>query len=236
MNDNENDNKAVENDRTHSSRAYRTIYPWARVKLQLDARILAPRLRVEGTIEVPRRGGVLLTPNHISDIDPAYVGLFAPRPLWFMAKSELWEFGGIRRFLGPMISWMQAFPVDPDSADREALRRAEKLLEARQALVVFPEGRIAHQETIPLQPGAVMLALRAKVPIVPVGLAGMQHIIPYGSLIPRPTLRPVAIVFAPPINFDDLREMPRRAAREAAAARLLDAMNAARRRAEELIK
>ena len=235
MNDNGKD-KDVQAERTHSSRLYRTIYPWARVKLQLGCRILAPRLRVEGTIHVPRRGGVLLTPNHISDIDPAYVGLFAPRPLWFMAKSELWEFGGIRRALGPMISFMQAFPVDPDSADREALRRAEKLLEARQALVVFPEGRIAHQETIPLQPGAVMLALRAKVPIVPVGLAGLQHIIPYGSLIPRPTLRPVAVVFAPPIFFDDLSEMPRRAAREAAAARLADAMNAARRRAETLVE
>jgi len=221
-------------DRTSSSRAFRTLYPWVRVKLQLTLRVFAPRLRVEGTIHVPRRGGVLITPNHISDIDPAFVGLFAPRPLWFMAKSELWEFSGIRRFLGPMIGWMQAFPVDPDSADREALRRAESLLEARQALVVFPEGRIAHEETIPFQPGAAMLALRAGVPIVPVGLAGMQHVIPYGSLLPRPTLKPVALVFAPPLRFDDLAEMPRRAAREAATARLAEAMNHARRRAEQL--
>ncbi|HEX8550938.1 MAG TPA: lysophospholipid acyltransferase family protein [Abditibacteriaceae bacterium] len=218
------------------SRSYRLAYPWAKVKLQAFIRCLAPRLRVEGTIHVPRRGGVLLTPNHISDADPPFVGLCAPRPLWFMAKRGLWHQQGVMKYLGPVISWMQAFPVDPDSADREALRYAEDLLEAKQALVIFPEGRIAHNETIPLQPGAVMLALRAKVPVVPVGIAGTQYVIPYGHLLPRPTLMPVAVVYGAPVRFDDLIKLPRRAAREAAAERLEKAMTTVRARAEELAR
>lgn len=210
-------------------------YPWAVTALRGVLRLLAPNLRVEGAINVPRRGGVVLAPNHIADADPPFVGLCAPRPLWFMAKSALWEMEGPMRHMGPLISWMQAFPVDPDSADREALRRAEDLLRARQGLVVFPEGRIRQQgETLPLQPGVVMLALRAEVPILPVGLWGTQHIVPYGSLIPRPTLAPVAVVFAPPLSFADLKEMPRRAAREAAVERLQNAFDAVTARARRL--
>lgn len=217
-----------------SSLSYRLAYPWVKVALQGAVRLLAPQLRIEGTIHVPRRGGVILAPNHIADADPPFVGLFAPRPLWFMAKSELWEQQGVLKHMGPMISWMQAFPVDPNSADREALRRAEDLLRARQALVVFPEGRIAHNEKLPLQPGVVMLAMKTGVPIVPVGIWGTQHVVPYGQIMPRPTASPVAVVFAPVIRFDDLSDMPRRAAREAGTGRLQAAFEAATARARVL--
>jgi 1-acyl-sn-glycerol-3-phosphate acyltransferase len=227
-------NSPISGPYSQSSLSYRLAYPWATVALRGVLRALAPRWRVEGAANVPRRGGVILAPNHISDADPPFVGQSAPRPLWFMAKSELWEFEGARKYMGPMISWMQAFPVDPDSADREALRRAEDLLRARQALVVFPEGRIAHEEKLPLQPGVVMLALRSGVPIVPVGIWGTQGVVPYGSIWPRPTLLPVAVVFAPAIHFDDLAHLPRRAAREAATARLQIALEAATQRAKGL--
>ena len=218
-----------------SSYSYRLAYPWVVPALRGVIRLLAPRLRVEGTIHVPRRGGVILAPNHIADADPPFVGLCAPRPLWFMAKSGLWEMEGAMRHMGPLISWMQSFPVDPDSADREALRRAEDLLRAKQALVVFPEGRIRQEgKTLELQAGVIMLALRAEVPILPVGIWGTQNIVPYGSLIPRPSLAPVAVVFGRPLHFDDLKSLPRRAARETAVARLHDAFNAASQRAKAL--
>src|SRR5687767_7839969 len=148
-------NTAGQTTHSLSSHSYRLVYPWAKLALQGVLRLLAPRLRIEGTINVPRRGGVILAPNHIADADPPFVGLCAPRPLWFMAKSALWDQEGALAHLGPMISWMQAFAVDPDSADRDALRRAEELLSARQALVIFPEGRIANNEKLPLQPGVV---------------------------------------------------------------------------------
>jgi len=219
---------------SQSSHCYRLAYPWAKVALQGLIRALAPQLRIEGTVNVPRRGGVILAPNHIADADPPFVGLSAPRPLWFMAKSELWEMQGFMQNLGPMISWMQSFPVDQSCADREALRRAEELLHARQALVVFPEGRIAHKEVLPLQPGVIMLAMRTGVPIVPVGIWGTQHVIPYGQIMPRPTLAPVAVVYGRAIYFDDLKDLPRRAARRGATERLQTAFNEATQRARIL--
>jgi 1-acyl-sn-glycerol-3-phosphate acyltransferase len=206
------------------SELYRYIYPWARWKMASLARVLAPRLQVTGTIHIPRRGGVILAPNHISDADPLYVGLMAPRPLWFMAKSELFEMG----LLGPIMRFLQAFPVQPDAADRSSLKRAEELLKARQAVTIFPEGRIIQKgENSEILQGAIMVALRAGVPVIPVGLAGFEHIVPYGSVIPRPTLAPVHIHYGKPLHFDGLVDLPRREARRIATLRLQEGMQQA---------
>lgn len=219
---------------TRSTRAYRLVYPWMRTLLSFLWRLLAPRLRMTGTLNVPRRGGVLLCPNHISDLDPTIVQNASPRlasrSLWFMAKRELF---GIKLpiigDLGPKIRFLQTFPVDPNEPDREALRYAEDLLKAGQPLVVFPEGYCSSNgELNEIQPGAVMLALRAKVPIVPVGLWGTQSVMPYGSLVMRPTLNRVRVHFGKPLRFDDLKDKPKREAREIATQRLTDAMKQAR--------
>jgi 1-acyl-sn-glycerol-3-phosphate acyltransferase len=204
-----------------SSDTYRAVYPWARVLLRVVMRILAPRLRITGRHHVPRRGPVILTPNHISDSDPPFVLNGAPRPLWFMAKRKLFEMGA----LGPAIRFCQAFPVDPGEADRAALRFTEELLRNGQAVVVFPEGRIAHDGVLQdISAGPVLLALRAGVPIVPVGLWGTQHVVPYGTVIPRPTIARVRVHYGKPLRFDDIRDLPRRQQREVAATRLDDAL------------
>ena len=219
---------------TRSTRAYRLVYPWMRALLSFLWRVLALRLRMTGTFNVPRRGGVLLCPNHISDLDPTLVQNASPRlasrSLWFMAKRELFDMKlPIIGDLGPKIRFMQTFPVDPNEPDREALRHAEDLLKAGQPLVVFPEGYCSSNgELNEIQPGAVMLALRAMVPIVPVGLWGTQSVMPYGSLVMRPTLNRVRVHFGKPIRFDDLKDKPKREAREIATQRLTDAMKQAR--------
>jgi len=207
------------------TRVYRIAYPWMRVGFRGLARILAPRLDISGSVNVPRRGAVLLTPNHISDADPPLVSLAAPRPLFFMAKREIF---GIKN-LGPLIRFFGAFPVDPHGSDRAALRYAQMLLENKQAVVVFPEGRCSPSaELEPALPGAVMLALRAGAPVVPVGIWNTPCLVPYASTIPRPSLARVVIHFAPPIRFDDLAHLPKRQAREIATQRLHDAIAAAR--------
>lgn len=215
---------------TRSTRAYRLVYPWMRTLLSFLWRLLAPRIRMTGTLNVPRRGGVLLCPNHISDLDPTIVQNASPRALWFMAKRELFGMKlPIIGELGPKIRFLQTFPVDPNEPDRDALKHAAELLKAGQPLVVFPEGYCSESgELNEIQAGAVMLALRGDVPIVPVGLWGTQSVMPYGSLIMRPTLKPVRVHFGKPLRFDDLKDKPRREARETATQRLTDAMKQAR--------
>jgi 1-acyl-sn-glycerol-3-phosphate acyltransferase len=211
-----------------SSRAFGRFFPFSRTFVKILGFLLAPRFQVLGKRYVPHRGAVIITPNHASDSDPPFVANAVTRSLWFMAKRELF---GIP-FLGPMMSFYQAFPIDPSSPDREGLRRAEELLSQGSALVLFPEGRISRSgEMGEVLPGAVMLALRADVPVVPCGIWGTQHIVPYGSIIPRPTLRRVRLVFGPPLDFSDLKELPRRQARDEAARRLEDAIRHCREQA-----
>ncbi|MCC6444738.1 MAG: 1-acyl-sn-glycerol-3-phosphate acyltransferase [Armatimonadetes bacterium] len=158
-------------------------------------------IRAEGREHVPATGGVLFTPNHISDSDPLAVFWACPRPAWFMAKEELFSIPA----LGPFIRLFRAFPVKRDSADRTALRRAEEILGAGECLVVFPEGRISETGAIqPIQPGVALIALRTGVPVVPVAVRGTNRVLPYGRLLPRRGGR-VTVTFGTPLSFADLK-------------------------------
>jgi 1-acyl-sn-glycerol-3-phosphate acyltransferase len=213
-----------------SSPAYWLAYGPVTHALRGALRLLAPRWRVTGRGNIPARGAAILAPNHIADCDPPFVGLSVYRPLWFMAKRELFEIP----VLGKLIAFAQAFPVDRDAPDRAALKHAEELLRAGQIVVIFPEGRLSQSgELQPLLPGALMLALRAGVPVIPVGISGTNQILPYGQTVPRPTLEPVRVHFGAPLSFDDLKELPSREQRRLSAERLETALRAAIKVARE---
>jgi 1-acyl-sn-glycerol-3-phosphate acyltransferase len=109
------------------------------------------------------------------------------------------------------------------------LRHAQKLLERGEALVVFPEGACSPSgEMQEVLPGAVLVAQRGNLPIVPVGIWGTQHVTPYGKVLPKPTTQRVHIHFGAPLRFDDLKTLPKREARAMATQRLEDAIRAAR--------
>src|SRR5687767_10986617 len=81
------------------SPAFLAAQPAIRLALGTLGCMLAPRWRASGRWHVPPRGAVILAPNHISDLDWPYLFAAAPRPLWFMAKRELFDM----QPLGPMI-------------------------------------------------------------------------------------------------------------------------------------
>jgi len=158
-------------------------------------------IRMEGRGNVPRRGGVLITPNHISNADPAAVGFALPRPSWFMANEKLFH----RPLLGMVIHWLHGFPVKPGTADRTALRRGEELLKQGEAVVIFPEGTHSTDgKLLPMQPGALMLAQRAGVPIVPTIVMGTTELVPYGEEKLRRSGKPVTVRFGAPVTVAEL--------------------------------
>ncbi|MDI3269187.1 MAG: lysophospholipid acyltransferase family protein [Bacillota bacterium] len=131
-------------------------------------------VQVQGRRELPQ-GGCLVVANHFSAWDPPLVGVVFPRTLHYMAKEELFRIP----FLGTVLRWVGAFPVRRDGRDRQALRRALRLLEEGQAVVMFPEGTRfkRDQEGRPgkAQPWAALLALKAGVPVVPVAIRGQYR-------------------------------------------------------------
>jgi len=100
--------------------------------------VLTPLYRIEtiGTEHFPKEGGVLLCSNHIDNLDPPVVGFTAPRPVFFMAKAELFK----NPLLKKLMTSIQAFPVKRGMSDREALRTGLKYLKEDKVVGLFPEG------------------------------------------------------------------------------------------------
>lgn len=135
------------------------------------------RTRLIGREHFPDTGGVILAGNHISYADPVLLWCRSPRPAHFMAKSELWEIG----WLSWLLDRFWAFPVRRGQADREAIMMASRVLKAGEPLGIFPEGTRNTDGTAEAQDGAAFLAIRAGVPVIPVGIAGTDRIKPPGS-------------------------------------------------------
>ncbi|MCX7801095.1 MAG: 1-acyl-sn-glycerol-3-phosphate acyltransferase, partial [Fimbriimonadales bacterium] len=152
-----------------------------------------------GLEHVPRRGPLLLASNHLADIDPPVVQIACPRPIHFMAKSELFQI----RVLGPLIRRLGAFPVRRGEPDRTALRHALRLLERGESVGLFPEGELSQTgELLQLKPGFALLARQSGAPVVCVRVDGTPAVLPYGSVIPRPAFRRIRVRFHPPRQFD----------------------------------
>jgi 1-acyl-sn-glycerol-3-phosphate acyltransferase len=177
---------------------YRWVYyPLAKLFLRVTFFLLGP-VSVAGRQNVPQTGGVLILANHISDADPPVMGVAVPRRPWFMAKSELFAIP----VLGSIIRGLHAYPVDRGEPDRAALRKTISLLQAGDAVVMFPEGQISEDgEPQPLLPGAALIARSAGVPVVCAGIVGTDRIIPFKKIIPRPAFGGVHVRFGTPASF-----------------------------------
>ena len=155
------------------------------------------RLEIVSPGLVPATGPVLLVSNHVSVLDPPFVGGAAPRPLYFMAKEELFRIP----LFGRLIRALNARPVRRDGSDTRALKAALAQLEEGHALLVFPEGTRG-EEGRPLREGKAgvgMLAVLSGAPVVPVYVSGTGAALPRGRSLPRPTR--VRVTFGPPLTF-----------------------------------
>lgn len=157
------------------------------------------RVRFYGVENIPKKGPCLITPNHITYLDPIWITIPVSRRVHYMAWSKVFKIPG----LGFLMRLFGAFPVNVDSTDTAAQRRAMNLVRNGQALVIFPEGgRTRTGEMMPFKLGAFRLALRYGVPIVPVTITGASEIWPAGRIFPRPGK--LAITYHPPIHVEQV--------------------------------
>ncbi len=127
---------------------------------------------VRGREHVPREGGVIVAPNHISFWDPPLVGAAAKRELHFLAKEELFR----TPLLGPLIRVFNAIPIRRGMADVRGLSRAIEVLQRGDALLVFPEGsRMRDGKLHPARPGIGFLAVQGDATIVPACVSGTNR-------------------------------------------------------------
>jgi 1-acyl-sn-glycerol-3-phosphate acyltransferase len=175
------------------TRGTRLLYAVCRVIAVGASRVVFPG-PVIGKENLPKTGAYIIAPLHRSNIDFLIVARISRRRLRYLAKAEIWRFARLGRF----IERLGALPVHRDSTDRDSFNRSLAVLLGGEPLMVFPEGtRRDGFEVGELREGAAYLALRAGVPLVPIGLAGTDR-----ALAKRHRLRwpsPVRVVVGAPV-------------------------------------
>jgi len=154
-----------------------------------------------GKENVPKKGPVVIVPNHKSFWDPFFVAIVLRRPVHFMGKAEHFE--------GPMAQFflrMGAFPVRRAASDEDALETARAILRRGDALAMFPEGTRVREEGLGVpKRGAARLAIEAGAPLVPTTITGTEK-----RRWPLP--RKVSMTFGEPVSVEGLEATPEDAA------------------------
>lgn len=165
------------------------------------------RLRVRGSENLPSTGAFVVCPNHTTDLDPIVVGY------------TVWRLGRIPRFLAkaslfrvPVVGWilrnMGGIPVLREGGGADPLAAAQRIVDAGAGVIIYPEGTLTRQPDLwPMRgrSGAVRLARRSGIPIIPVAHWGAEQVLPrWGKrlhVFPRKLVR---ISFGAPIPASEL--------------------------------
>lgn len=160
------------------------------------------KISVTGVENLPMTGGAIVACNHLSFFDGFALQFAMPRPIYFMGKEENFKNPFLRFFMYQI----GAFPVKRGTYDRGALDQALRILKSGELLGMFPEGtRTYGKGLIEAKGGAAILAIKMDCPIIPVALAGTQHILKRGlkrsevtvtvcsPVIPDKEMTPVAL-------------------------------------------
>jgi glycerol-3-phosphate dehydrogenase (NAD(P)+) len=131
------------------------------------------RLSRVGREHLPQDGPMIIAANHRSFLDPFVIGTLVRRPVYFVAKKEL--------FRKPLVAWflnsLGAFPIDRGNADGDAMATAREILERGDVVVIFPEGtRVRPGALGTPKRGVGRLALETGAPVVPVSVIGTEAI------------------------------------------------------------
>lgn len=163
------------------------------------------RVRVTGHENVPKEGGVLLLPNHVTWADSFFISAASPRPVRFIMDATFMR----NKWVASFCRIFQTVPIDR-SNPREAIRITAEALKNGDVLCLFPEGQLTRTGTLcELQRGFELIARMAKAPVIPMWSSGS-----WGSIfsfergqffrkIPYRIPHHISVAFAPAIPAKD---------------------------------
>jgi 1-acyl-sn-glycerol-3-phosphate acyltransferase len=202
------------------ARTHEPGWTYAAVRVLLTPVALGPyRTRAIGRANVPADGPVILAPNHFSNMDHFFCGVYLRRQIRFMSKSQF--FGG-----NPLLSYLFRvsghFPVRRGHADEEAFATAHSILERGGMVGIYAEGGRSRSGGLgEPRPGVGRLALESGAPVVPVAIHGSAQVRGWRrGRFPR-----IRVSYGEPLSFD-VDRAPGRDAQIAAAGEIFDRVRA----------
>ncbi|MBA3815885.1 MAG: 1-acyl-sn-glycerol-3-phosphate acyltransferase [Parachlamydiaceae bacterium] len=165
-------------------------------------------------------GRGIIAPNHTSFLDPPIICLSWPEEIAFLARKSLFD----KFILGSLISRLNAYPVSGTQQDLASIKLICQLLGKNQKVVIFPEGiRSADGEITVVKSGIGMLALRCQSPVIPTYIAGSYAIWNRHRRFPK-IWGKTACVFGSPIYIMQFSHLDKKAAKEAIAMHVKEAI------------
>ena len=153
------------------------------------------RMRAYGRKNVPAEGPVILAPNHASNMDHFFCGVYLRRQIRFMAKSQL--------FKNPVLTFIYThggvFPIRRGHRDEEAFKTAFTILERGGCMLMYPEGGRSRTpgELGDPKPGIGRIALESGAPVVPVAIINSDRVRRWRKF-DFPTVR---VSYGEPVSF-----------------------------------
>ncbi|MBI4672695.1 MAG: 1-acyl-sn-glycerol-3-phosphate acyltransferase [Chloroflexi bacterium] len=146
-------------------------------------------MRIVGVENIPTTGPLLVVINHLSVMDIPTLGALLVQRGWHpgvtlfsIAKQEVFR----KRVTGWLAPLFGMFPVYRNQVDLNAMRTMLAILKHGSTLGIAPEGTRSPTGHLQLfQPGVAKIAIQKRVPILPVGLIGVERVMPIGSRFPR---------------------------------------------------
>ncbi|MFV1964080.1 MAG: lysophospholipid acyltransferase family protein [Pirellulaceae bacterium] len=155
------------------------------------------RSKLPGPLPVARGRGVVVVCNHRSSVDPFFVQVCCDRPVHWMVAREYYEHFAFRWFL----KTCEAIPVRRTGVDTASTKAAIRFASQGELVGMLAEGRINRGDEfmLPVRPGAVLVALKARVPILPCYIHGA----PYGGTVWSPLWMPARVS----LRFGELMDL-----------------------------
>jgi len=158
--------------RTRARGVNRLVYWLVRAVFQPFFHLYFRMSRI-GREHVPEIGGVIFCSNHRSFLDPFMIGTITRRPIYYVAKEELFR----HRLVAWFLNSLGAFPVERGTGDGDMLATAKAILARGDCVLIFAEGtRVRPGALGRPKRGVGRLALETGTPVVPVAVIGTEAV------------------------------------------------------------
>lgn len=156
------------------------MFHFLQILLTLPIRFFFPT-KVVGRKNIPN-GACIIAGNHTSNLDAPILAVHTWEKKYYLAKKELYQ----NKFMAFFMKRIGTIKVDREISDLSAIKQSLKTLKDNKKLVIYPEGTRVHNKDMSLgeiKSGVAMLAIKAKVPVVPMFMTKQPKLFRRNKLI-----------------------------------------------------